>query len=168
MDLRSLGIDPGLDAFACVLRPGKSVASGLRWSFLDVPTFGAGARRRINAPALRDWLRYHEPTAGFLESVHPRKGDGIVSSSRFIGGARAIEATLQCCDVPVRPVAPQTWSNFYEIPSYANSDHKKEHSRVLALQLFPELADVLARKKDHGRAEAALLANYGAYCLAPL
>eukprot|EP00899_Mesostigma_viride_P024690 jgi/Mesvir1/5405/Mv25557-RA.1 len=38
---------------------------------------------------------------------------------------------------------------------------KKEESRALALAMFPELALALRRKKDHGRAEAVLLAAYG-------
>ncbi|CAI5531560.1 unnamed protein product [Closterium sp. Naga37s-1] len=37
----------------------------------------------------------------------------------------------------------------------------KEDSRQLALSLFPSLATQLKRKKDHGRAEALLIATYG-------
>jgi crossover junction endodeoxyribonuclease RuvC len=33
---------------------------------------------------------------------------------------------------------------------------------ALALRLWPSRSDLFGRKKDHGRAEAALLARYGA------
>ena len=36
------------------------------------------------------------------------------------------------------------------------------HARQRALQLFPAAHALLARKKDHGRAEAALIALAGA------
>ena len=38
----------------------------------------------------------------------------------------------------------------------------KESARQKALQLFPAAHAALARKKDHGRAEASLIALYGA------
>jgi crossover junction endodeoxyribonuclease RuvC len=38
----------------------------------------------------------------------------------------------------------------------------KEGSRQRALQLFPAAHALLARKKDHGRAEASLIALFGA------
>ncbi len=37
----------------------------------------------------------------------------------------------------------------------------KEDSRQLALELWPHLADDLARKKDEGRAEACLISRWG-------
>jgi hypothetical protein len=37
----------------------------------------------------------------------------------------------------------------------------KETSRQRALQLFPDQAVTLARKKDHARADAMLLAYFG-------
>ena len=37
---------------------------------------------------------------------------------------------------------------------------KKEASRLMALDLYPELADELKRKKDNGRAEALLLIEW--------
>lgn len=37
----------------------------------------------------------------------------------------------------------------------------KEASRAMAMHLFGDLQDELKRKKDHGRAEALLLAEYG-------
>jgi hypothetical protein len=38
----------------------------------------------------------------------------------------------------------------------------KERSRQMALQRWPDQAKLLGRKRDHGRAEAMLIAAYGA------
>ena len=174
--LRVLGIDPGLDAFAAIYQPGASLASGLRWQFLDIPTRGEDSARRIDAAALRDWVRRFAPEVGYVENVGPMKGQGLGHTSRFLRACGSIEATVQCCDVDLRLVAPQTWKRYYEIPSYqaegrSSSKAKafaKAHSRTLALQLFPELASILTRVSDHGRAEAALLAFYGAKRMEPI
>ena len=44
----------------------------------------------------------------------------------------------------------------------------KEAGRQRALQLFPAAHALLARKKDHGRGEAALIALYGATLITPM
>jgi hypothetical protein len=54
-------------------------------------------------------------------------------------------------------VEPSAWKKFHKLHG-----KDKEGSRQRALQLFPEADALLARKLDHGRAEAALLALYGA------
>lgn len=161
-----LGIDPGLDAFACIYRPDRSVASGIRWTFFDIPTSGEAGQRRIDAVRLRDWITLHNPDIAYIEVVGTFLGEGSVT--RFIRAVGAIEATVQCCSVPIVYVVPQRWKAFYDVPKYAKQNAAKEHSRILAQQLWPELKDILTRKMDHGRAEAALLAGYGAYQQQPI
>jgi crossover junction endodeoxyribonuclease RuvC len=57
--------------------------------------------------------------------------------------------------VPQVYVTPGKWKRFYGLSA------EKEKSRELAIQTWPA-SDAFRRKKDHGRAEAALLALYGA------
>jgi hypothetical protein len=54
-------------------------------------------------------------------------------------------------------VTPARWKQAVGVPTCAD----KEAGRQRALQLFPEQANGLARKKDHARADAMLLAYYG-------
>lgn len=159
--MRILGIDPGLDAFGCIYQPEASLRSGMRWHFLDIPTSGDKAGRRIDAPKLLEWIQRYAPDFGYVENVGPMRGQGLGHTSRFLRACGSIEG-LVAISTDFRLVAPQTWKRYYEIPSYENKLHAKEHSRQLALQLWPELAPVLTRKGDHGRAEAALIAAYGA------
>lgn len=158
-----LAIDPGLDGSACIFNPNVSIASGLRWQFLDVPRLDEDSDRP-DPCALRDWIRKWVPDRCYFESVGPMPKQGISSTSKFMRATGYLEATVRCCDIPISMVTPQRWKGFYEVPKGS----EKEYSRQLALQLFPELAPLLARKKDHGRAEAALLAFYGAERMKPL
>ena len=69
----------------------------------------------------------------------------------------AIEAAITLSGIPVTIVEPSMWKRFWRLPG-----KDKESSRQQALQLFPAAHAALARKKDHGRAEASLIALYGA------
>ena len=53
-------------------------------------------------------------------------------------------------------VEPSAWKKFWKLPG-----KDKESGRQKALQLFPAAHAALARKKDHGRAEASLIALFG-------
>jgi crossover junction endodeoxyribonuclease RuvC len=66
---------------------------------------------------------------------------------------------LGLCHVSLKYVPPQTWKKFHGIPPKSD----KEYSRGLVMQMRPDLAKELARKKDHNRAEAVLIALYGQY-----
>jgi crossover junction endodeoxyribonuclease RuvC len=59
--------------------------------------------------------------------------------------------------VPYTIVTPQKWKPAVGVLKGAD----KEASRQRALQLFPDQATNLARKKDHARADAMLLAYFG-------
>lgn len=57
---------------------------------------------------------------------------------------------------PVHIVRPQVWKRRAGLIGMT-----KEDSRQLAIKMFPEVAHRMTRKKDHGRAEAILIARYG-------
>jgi crossover junction endodeoxyribonuclease RuvC len=58
-------------------------------------------------------------------------------------------------------VKPQKWKKHFSL------DKDKDKSRALANRRFPDNHQDFARKKDDGRAEAALIALYGAEVLLP-
>ena len=58
--------------------------------------------------------------------------------------------------LPYTLVTPQSWKKPFRIP--AGSDN--EASPQLALATWPKHASLFARKRDHGRAEAALIAHW--------
>lgn len=163
-----VGLDPGVSGAVALFDPSKSAASGLRWVVEDLPVVTLTKRSELNVAALRDLLRKFSPEHGFLELVSAmpsianpktgeRRGMGATSAFNFGGMFFGIQAVLGCCDVPFSLVTPQTWKKFH---SLKGSD--KEASRRRALQLFPDQAAALRRKMDQNRAEAMLIAAYGA------
>jgi hypothetical protein len=65
----------------------------------------------------------------------------------------AIEAAIELSEIPLTIIEPTAWKKFHQLRG-----GDKEAGRQRALQLFPAAHALLARKKDHGRAEAALIA----------
>jgi crossover junction endodeoxyribonuclease RuvC len=153
-----VGIDPGIAGAVCYFGPAAV-------EVIDIPV--VGAQSELNAAALRDWLTEHQPHHAFVELVNAmpsvagmdghRRGMGAVSAFRFGAMFGAIKATLSCTRVAFTLVTPTTWKRFYGL---IRAD--KEQSRLSALQLHPELAAKLARRKDVGHAEALLTARFGA------
>ena len=152
---RILGVDPGMSGALAVFQP--NAASGKRWDVIDVPTSGEDSQRRVNVIAIADWLKEYKPDFAYVESVAAFPGQGVSSMFRFGRATGAIEAVVACQYIPISLVAPPTWKKFHGL---RGSD--KEQSRALAIRKFPELASRLDRHMDQNRAEAALIAFFGA------
>ena len=77
-------------------------------------------------------------------------------------GYGIIEALLQINGVAIiaQPL-PRVWKRALGLTDSSKAyNDKKEASRLMALDLHPELSDRLQRKKDNGRAEALLLIEW--------
>jgi Holliday junction resolvasome RuvABC endonuclease subunit len=87
-----------------------------------------------------------------VEAVHSMPGQGVSSTFKFgtaFGGALALAERFNC---PWFMVTPQVWKKSYGLNS------EKEKSLEIAREMWPNAP--LTRKKDNGRAEALLMANY--------
>jgi crossover junction endodeoxyribonuclease RuvC len=71
-----------------------------------------------------------------------------------------VRGVVAASGVPLHLVSPSKWKRLFGL------DADKERSRALALRLWPARSDLFGPKKDHGRAEAALLARYAAATIA--
>lgn len=98
----------------------------------------------------------HQPTHALIERAQALPKQGASSGFKYGRAVGAIEAAITLCSIPAEIVEPSAWKRFWKLPG-----KDKESGRQRALQLFPAAHALLARKKDHGRAEAALLALYG-------
>lgn len=152
----TIGIDPGISgAVAAVTERGR-----LEWVF-DMPVRDSGkvARktREIDGAALARLLRSHLVDIGecWIEEVSAMPGQGV-SSMFSLGDTRGcIRGVCETLGLPVQRVHPKTWKKAYGL------DGDKNASRACAVRLYPDCVD-LGRVKDHGRAEALLIARYGA------
>lgn len=157
--MRILGIDPGKTGAFAIFNPLVSAQSGLRWVLWDVPIL----EDEVDVRTLRDILRKYSPDLAVLErgsgmpSIEGKRSMGAAGAYNYGDTNGSIRATIQCCDIPLRRIVPAQWKRFHLL---LKSD--KEASRQRALTLFPEMAASLNLKRHHGRAEAMLIASFGA------
>lgn len=91
-----------------------------------------------------------------VEKVHAMPGQGVTSMFNFgmmYGGA--IELGDNLATNPAILVTPQTWKKFHGLIG-----KDKDAARLLALEKWPAAAAQLKRKKDVGRADALLIADW--------
>ena len=155
--MKFLGIDPGVEGGAAIIELNDGATPRLVEA-IDIPVIGAGAKERVDALA-HSRLDRAAQTPTRLRSNARRRCRSRARSSGFKYGRAvgAIEAAIACCRNSDDIVEPSAWKRFRRLPG-----KDKEGGRQRALQLFPAAHAALARKKDHGRAEASLIALYGA------
>lgn len=147
-----IGIDPGSSTGAiAALHLGRSADE-----VADLPVAGVKAKARIDVHALADWIRSHKPGHCFIERAQAFPGQGASSGFKYGRATGAVEATVMMCGVPLTIIEVSAWKKHYRLKG-----GDKESARALAIQLHPHLASSLARKLDHGRAEAILIAHFG-------
>lgn len=150
---RILGIDPGLSGALALL----TSLGVLRCT--DMPTLeierGGKAKRAIDTAALAAMVRTSAPSHAVIERVGAMPGQGVSSMFQFGRNVGQIEGVIATLGVPVSYVAPQTWRRAMSVPA------GKDGSRLRASELLPAYAEQWRRKRDDGRAEAALIALWG-------
>lgn len=150
-ELLILGIDPGVTGGWALLSQSMELAAG------DLPAAGEGTQRMLSAPLLASvFLSLGEPTLAVCERVGAMPGQGVSSMFKFGRSVGVIEGVLGALNIPIMYVSPNVWKRAFSLAP------EKEFSRQRAIELWPELAsELFSRKKDHGRAEAALIALWG-------
>lgn len=157
-----VGIDPDLSGALAVLRFNSKDACV---EVMDVPLIkvkvGTRLRRRHDAISIAGMLRQLEAPLGsvaYLEQPTPFPKDGKqgwYSSGYSYGIWVGILATL---GFTIIPVPACRWKRALGL---VGCESPKDESRNLASTMFPSVASQLKRKKDHGRAEALLIAAWG-------
>lgn len=127
---------------------------------IDTPIYSDGKKNRISesdcARCLAEETERDEVHA-FIEKVGAMPGQGVTSMFSFGYGFGVWMGILAALKIPHTLVTPQAWKK----EMFAGYD-KDTDSRVIARRLFPvQTEESLSRKKDHGRADALLIAEYG-------
>jgi hypothetical protein len=146
-----IGIDPGQEGAIAVMGKGDL-------KVFDMPVVSAKGKPQLDFANLGRILRecsQRGDCIALVERVGSMPGQGLSSTFKFgmaYGGAIAALATLE---IPYELITPATWKRTFRLVG-----GEKEDSRQRALELFPQMAELLKFKKHHGRAEALLLAEY--------
>lgn len=149
-----IGIDPGLTGAVAILD-----ANGTLEALADTPTLvlkvQRGTRQAYDVPGMAELLRCYagQQCHVYIEESQPMPGQGTRSMFTTGYGYGLWIGVLAALQLPYTPIRPGIWKRALALGK------DKEASRLRAMQLYPG-AD-LRRKKDHGRAEALLLASYG-------
>jgi crossover junction endodeoxyribonuclease RuvC len=150
--VRILGVDPGIHGGLALVEINDGAAPQLV-DAVDIPVTGVGAKERVDVLAIRTWIAAHQPQHALIERAQAMPKQGASSGFKYGRAVGAIEAVLACCEIPMTIIEPTAWKKFHQLRG-----GDKEAGRQRALQLFPAAHALLARKKDHGRGEAALIA----------
>jgi len=147
-----LAIDPGISGAIAIYfteAPDKVMVA-------DMPLAGGD----VNPHALRQMIEGYKPDFAIIEQVSPMPKEGVSSVWRFAAAYTTARVTVMLMNIPLVLVRPNIWKKAMMLTM--GEGNRKEQSRVRALATFPTCAISFARKKDHNRAEAALLAVYAA------
>jgi crossover junction endodeoxyribonuclease RuvC len=151
-----LGVDPGIHGGLAILSIDVNGVAPQLVDCIDIPVHGAGAKERVDVLTISAWIKQHAPQHAFVERAQAMPKQGASSGFKYGRAVGAIEAVIACCAIPLTVVEPATWKKFHQLRG-----GDKESGRQRALQLFPAAHALLARKRDHGRGEAALIALAG-------
>lgn len=141
-----IGVDPGAVSAAY----GILDEEGWLFDCGDIPV----VNKMVEPLGWATILKRVMPGEVVIELVNAFPGQGVSSCFRFGMGTGIIRGVAQTLGFPLTEVAPAKWKKHF------NLDRDGEKSRALALRTWPGAANYLTHKKDHGRAEALLLAKW--------
>ena len=147
-----LGGDPGTCGAVGIYHPGIPDKIGVE----DMPLAG----RDVDGAALARIIRRFAPDLAVIEQVGSRPGQGVASTFRFGRAYGTLIGVIAALEIPCAFVTPSKWKRHFGLSS------DKEEARAMAIRLWPASAH-FERKKDHNRAEAALIARWGAANVLP-
>lgn len=164
------GIDVGLTGGVALLNDDGTLAAAM---MLPTRSFPGGSthtvKKKIDALALFAYLGALQPSFVFIEDP------GIVTRGSLAGASLhnsfgTVLSVVEICEIPCRLVranGQKGWKQVYGLDGLKgiNDSQKKARSREAARAFFPELEKL--KVKEHGVAEAALIARYGIKYLLP-
>lgn len=148
------GIDPGqTGAIAFISSSGKVEIYDTP---IEMVKKGKGIKKEYLPGNMADLLRAIDLNHVFIESVHAMPGQGVTSMFNFGKGFGIWIGILAALKIPYTLITPQAWKKHL-----MQGIKDKDAARIRAQQLYPSVSEELSRKKDIGRADALLIAEYG-------
>ena len=143
------GIDVGFSGAIAVLNDAGEILLQT-----DMPIIMVGKKRELNEPKIRVILEGFKPLCVGIEKAQTMPSQGISSSGRYMASYGFLRGVCVGLKLEYQLIHPKTWKKamMHDMPK------EKEASIMRVGQLYPDL--VLGRKKDHGIADAILIAKY--------
>jgi crossover junction endodeoxyribonuclease RuvC len=145
------GIDPGLSGAIAIFEP---------FEVYDMPTHlltrGKKSKREIDVAGLSAILGGRGLSHAFIEQVGAMPGQGVSGVFAFGKAYGIVIGVLTALGVAITFVPPQRWKKVLGVPK------AKDGARARASQLMPQAAGNWPLVRHDGRAEASLIALWGA------
>ena len=154
----TLGIDPGLSGALALVH--KTTQALITYS---MPTQTLKGKTVLDPVALASWIDVHSHliSHAYVEVVtsRPRQAGQLNMGVN----AGVMHGILYANCIRFTQVSPSAWKAWYGLKRDESETYRdaKNHSRALAVEMFPQYAKAFARVKDDGVAEASLIALYG-------
>lgn len=147
----TIGVDPGKTGAIALLDSYSQLVT-----VHDMPLAGGIVSATLLAQ-LEEWQRDGDSLFGgfgtaVIEDVHSMPKQGVASSFGFGRSKGVAEGVFAGAGRPLVYVAPGKWKKDLRLSA------DKDGARRRAIELWPGKAQLFARVKDDGRAEAALIA----------
>jgi crossover junction endodeoxyribonuclease RuvC len=157
--MRVIGADPGNRGALAFLTVVDNIPTHLE--VIDMPVGRVGARARVDEYALAREIDARlkaddEPFAvAMIEQGGVRPQNGRVGAATFWTGVGVLHGVLAAHFIPIEITTSAHWKKSLRVVG------DKDASRMRASAIFPRWAGLWSRARDHGRAEAALIALHG-------
>ena len=143
------GIDPGFSGAIAILDFNSDIVH-----YMDMPVYTILKKRVLDEPAICMTFRKYNPMIVGIEKAQTMPGQGLVSSGRYMDSYGFLRGMCVGLKYQYHLIRPTSWKKkmLFDMP-------KDKHSSIVKVgQLYPEIE--LLRKKDHGIADAILIARY--------
>jgi crossover junction endodeoxyribonuclease RuvC len=114
------------------------------------------------------WIGEHDPDRAYIETATAmpaipdshghRRGMGAGTMARYMRAAGAIDAAVELAGLHIVHVMPAQWKRAVGLVG----PNKRDSLAVIRATYPADAGRWFSRQKDHNRAEAALIAMYGA------
>lgn len=149
--MKILAIDPGAKGALAFF----DIEAGIL-DVVDTPSVqvkrGQKLKLEISPQMTAAVIAARKPTVAVMEKTGAMPGQGVSSMYQFGRSCGMLEGILAALQIPITYVSPVTWQKD------VNARGGKDGNRARAAELFPAAAAEFSRKKDDGRADAALMA----------
>lgn len=155
-DMSIIGIDPGLHGAIAIF---DVLADALQIYDVPIGPIKSNGKKRLQVDLVQlsaIIARIEKPAVAVIENVHSMPRQGVASSFKFGFVAGCLQQAIASAGIPMVLVEPRVWKRRFSLSC------DKKMSRVRAGELLPSHRSLWPLIKHDGRAEAALIALYGA------
>ena len=120
---------------------------------------GKKNKKQVNgaqvANIIKERLEKDKQIIVVVEHVNAMPGQGVTSMFNFGQSFGVIKGVCSALSIPIYFVRPTKWKKHFNLIKT-----NKDASRTKVIEVYPEIASKLHRKKDSNRADAILIALY--------